>query len=244
MLNEDVLEAQARLSSLGLLAAGTAHELANPLGVVKSGLEYIGKGLAKVRDDSGFSREARSELEEWGKIIAEMKEAVQRMLSITAELRLAVRHDSGIGECDVREVLEKALSLTHNMLKYKAKVEKEFRHSSSVFGDEARMLQVFINLLTNSAQAIPEHGIVRVETDEKDGFVVVRVADNGVGIKEEHIKRLFEPFFTTKPKGEGTGLGLFLVKKIVESFGGDIQIESKVGKGTVVMVRLRASAQH
>jgi len=242
-MNEDVLETQARLSSLGLLAAGTAHELANPLSVVKSGLEYLDKGLERVRADKGLSKGAREELGECHNIVAEMKEAVQRMLSITAELRLAVRQDSKTTECDVRDVVEKALSLTHNMLKYKAKVEKQFKHSSLVFGDESRLLQVFINLLTNSAQAIAENGIVRIESDENEGFVVVKVADNGSGIKEEHMKRLFEPFFTTKPKGEGTGLGLFLVKKIVESYGGDIQIESKVGKGTVVQVRLRAIAR-
>jgi signal transduction histidine kinase len=242
-MNEDVLETQARLSSLGLLAAGTAHELANPLSVVKSGLEYLDKGLERVRADKGLSKEAREELTECHNIVAEMKEAVQRMLSITAELRLAVRQDSKTTECDVRDVVEKALLLTHNILKYKAKVEKQFKHSSLVFGDESRLLQVFINLLTNSAQAIAESGIVRIESDENEGFVVVKVADNGSGIKEEHMKKLFEPFFTTKPKGEGTGLGLFLVKKIVESYGGDIQIESKVGKGTVAQVRLRAIAR-
>ena len=238
-MNEEALEAQARLSSLGILAAGIAHELANPLSVLKSGLEYIQKGLEKIRADKGMCREVEHELAEWGNIISEMRDAVHRMVSITAELRLAVRHDSDVTECDVGQILDKALSLTGNLLKYKAKVEKRFRHSSLVYGNEGRLLQVFINLLTNAAQAIHNKGIVRVETEERDGSVVITVADNGIGIKEEHKKRLFEPFFTTKPKGEGTGLGLFLVKRIVESYGGDIHIESQVGKGTVVKVRLQ-----
>jgi signal transduction histidine kinase len=109
-----------------------------------------------------------------------------------------------------------------------------------VNADAKLLRQVFINLLLNSAEAVDQGGIVRVETDEDSsgGFVQVIIIDNGKGIPKEHLERVFEPFFTTKSAGKGTGLGLSVSLGIVQKHGGTIEIQSEAGKGTTVMVLL------
>jgi len=149
---------------------------------------------------------------------------------------------------DVRPVLESALSVCLNEVRHRARVRRELGEVARVVANEARLGQVFLNLLVNAAQAIPDGQVERHEIAlrtfmDGKGRVVVEVADTGCGIAPEHLERIFDPFFTTKPVGVGTGLGLSICHGVVSALGGEIQVESQLGKGTRVRVVLPAEAQ-
>ncbi len=130
-------------------------------------------------------------------------------------------------------------------IRFRARVVRDYHEVPMVLASESRMAQVFLNLVVNAAQAIPEDSPseneirVRLTTGPK-GEVCAEVTDTGAGIAPEHLPHLFEPFFTTKPQGEGTGLGLFICKSIIESFDGTITVESKPGVGTTFRLLLPA----
>lgn len=240
--DQDVLETQARLAGLGVLAAGIAHELANPLGYLKSNTDFVLARLAQLIGGSqGDSKGGREVLEEIRGILQENVDGIRRMTAISSELRLVSRSTGETRPCDVEEVLERAFLLTHNLLKYKAEVVREFGHPPAVTADEGRLTQVFVNLLANAAQAIEDRGEVRVRTDSVDGMTIIEVIDDGCGIPEGNLPNLFQPFFTTKPPGVGTGLGLWMVRKLVEEFGGVIEACSEGGTGATFTVRLPRS---
>jgi CheY-like chemotaxis protein len=130
-----------------------------------------------------------------------------------------------------------------NEIRHRAAVEKHYAEIPRVRGSESRLGQVFLNLLVNAAQAIPEGNVrgnvIRVRTAMNAlGQVVAEVSDTGTGMSPETLRSLFTPFFTTKPRGEGTGLGLAIVYRIVRDLGGDITVDSEVGRGTTVRVTL------
>jgi len=236
-----LLETQARLTSLGLLAAGVAHELSNPLGYVKSNTDHV-LGLlrdldARVRAGAPADDVARA-IDEARAVLAENVDGVARMVAITSELRRMSRAPGDAKPCDVEDVLRRALVLTNNALKYKADVRTDLGHPPEVMVDEGRLAQVFVNLLANAAQAIEGRGEVRVATCADAGFTVVEISDTGSGITPERMARLFEPFFTTKAAGVGTGLGLWIVRRIVAEAGGSVDCRSVPGEGTTVTIRL------
>jgi signal transduction histidine kinase len=232
------LETQARMSGLGMLVAGVAHELSNPLGYVKSNTEFLQSLVAELLAPGVSPDRVRQGLEEAAGVLAENADGLRRLARITSELKRVARDAGDAASCDLDSVLERALLLTHNLLKYKADVILDLRRPSEVRGDEGRLSQVFVNLLANAAQAIEGHGEIRVATREEDGFAVATVADTGRGIAPEHLGSLFKPFFTTKPPGEGTGLGLWVTRRIVEAAGGTIAVDSEPGRGTTFTVRL------
>ena len=146
---------------------------------------------------------------------------------------------------DVREVLGSALKLVSSQLRHRARVTQDFQDVPPVKACEARLVQVFLNLLVNAAQALPEdraeENEVRITTAlDLDGRVRVEVSDTGAGMRPEVIERVFEPFFTTKPIGMGTGLGLPICRNIVETHGGSISVHSELGKGSTIRITLPA----
>jgi CheY-like chemotaxis protein len=143
-------------------------------------------------------------------------------------------------------VLQSCINMAWNEIRHRARLERDFDRAPAVLGNEARLAQVFVNLLVNAAQAIPEgaaeRNAIRVAARAAgDGLVVVEIRDTGQGIPPENLGRIFEPFYTTKPAGMGTGLGLSICKDIVESLGGRIDVESEPAVGTSVRVLLRAA---
>lgn len=233
-IRQEVLETQARLSALGMLVSGIAHEIANPIGFIKSNLQYALERINKAIGEEGRD----GLLQEIAGILAESLEGIQRVTEITNEVRRVARARSEVAPVDVEEAMEKALLLVHNTLKYKANVVKSYNHPPPVVAEEGPLVQVFVNLLVNAAQAIPERGEITVETRLRDDYVEVSVKDTGCGIPKEVRAHLFEPFFTTKPPGVGTGLGLWMVRRIVEPLGGHIEVESEGGKGATFRVLL------
>ncbi len=234
------LETQGRLAGLGMLAAGIAHEMSNPLGFVKSNVEYARQRVVDLAARAG--PEVSAEIAEVRGVLDETLDGVRRLVAITSELRLVSRSGGEARPCDVESAIERALLLVHNLVKYRARVVREFGHPPEVLADEGRLTQVFVNLLANAAQAIEGEGVITVATRHEDGRVEASVTDTGCGIPPDRMDRLFQPFFTTKPPGVGTGLGLWLVRRTIESFGGGVEVASEVGRGSTFRVILPAAS--
>ncbi|MBI5069233.1 MAG: response regulator [Deltaproteobacteria bacterium] len=227
-----------RMASVGTLAAGVAHELNNPLSYVVANLSFLAEGVgaaaAAGADPAGELRDA----------VREAREGAERMRGIIRDLKTFSRvEDAIIGPVELGPVLESCVSMAWNEIKHRARFVRELGDVPPVRGNEGKLGQVFLNLLVNAAQAIPEARSDRNEIRltarmAEDGRVAVEVRDTGTGIAPENLRRIFDPFFTTKPVGEGTGLGLTICHNIVSAVGGTIQVESAEGKGTTFRVLL------
>jgi PAS domain S-box-containing protein len=222
-----------RMASVGTLAAGVAHEINNPLAYVIANLDYARQELTSP---------AAGELPD---ALKEAREGAERVRIIVRDLKMFSRPDDERMELvDVRRAIDSAATMAWNEIRHRARLVKEYQPVPSVYCNEARLGQVFLNLLVNAAHAIPEGAAdrneihVRTRLDAR-GHIVIEVRDTGAGIPDEFRPRLFEPFFTTKPVGVGTGLGLSICHGIVTSLGGELRFESEVGKGTVFQVVLR-----
>ncbi len=145
---------------------------------------------------------------------------------------------SAVVNVDINQCVESTLLIAHNLLKHKVEVIRDLGELPPVTCAPSQINQVLLNLVSNAAQAIEEHGRIRISTVCHGGFVHVLVKDDGKGIRAENLERIFDPFFTTKPVGEGTGLGLSISYKIVRDHGGHIRVKSKPGKGTAFCVSL------
>ena len=231
------LMAADRMASMGLLAAGVAHEINTPLAVIAANLAHL--EAASLKPASGASDKAADELAE---ALDDAIEATRRVREIVSDLRLFSRGDDDRRKAvSVRDALESALRLAWNEIRHRARLDCEFGPVPDVLASESRLGQVFLNLLTNAAHAIPEGKleanqiIVRAGTDAS-GWAMVEVQDSGSGIAPAQRERVFDPFFTTKPVGVGTGLGLAICRRIVGDIGGRIEITSEPGKGSCFRV--------
>ncbi|MFL5272914.1 MAG: PocR ligand-binding domain-containing protein [Anaeromyxobacteraceae bacterium] len=244
----DVKQAQARLmqadrlASVGMLAAGVAHEINNPLTYVIGSLDFLHEQFATLART--FPEVDVGELHD---ALTAAREGAQRVKHVVQDLKTFSRaDDKHRARVDLRGVLESSINMAFNEIKFRARLVKEYGKAPPVLANEARLGQVFLNLLVNAAQAIPEAHVdeneIRITTraDER-GRAVVEVRDSGSGIPPEAVARMFEPFFTTKPKGVGTGLGLSICRNIVTALGGEISVESAPRQGTVVRVVLPAA---
>jgi two-component system, NtrC family, sensor kinase len=263
-LNSQMLQGQ-KLQAIGQLSAGIAHEINTPVGYILSNLttmrEYVDDLVRLVRAGSEAAArlqagatpaEAFAELEavkrdvdfdfiveDFASAAKDSKQGAERIRDIVKSLREFAHVDEGkIQPTDLARCLEDALKISWNELKYKTEVERDFQTLPPVPCSPQRMEQVFVNLLVNAGQAIPKKGVIRLSTRLEGEHAVVRIADTGVGMTPEVMKRIFEPFFTTKPVGAGTGLGLHVAYRIVDGLGGRIDVRSEPGRGTEFAVRL------
>ena len=237
------LQVADRMASMGTLAAGVAHEINNPLTFIMGNLNYL---ASELEDLAGPRPSPR--MEELGVTIQEALEGSSRVRDIVKELRTFARgtDEQDIGPVDVAKVMESTLSMAKNHIKHKCRVSKDYQPVASVHGDPGKLGQVFLNLVVNAAQALPDGRIdehwIRVGIEQSDELVVVRVQDTGPGIPADLQARIFDPFYTTKPVGEGTGLGLAICHSIVNQMGGEISLESELGRGTTFTVKLPAAS--
>jgi two-component system cell cycle sensor histidine kinase/response regulator CckA len=232
-----------RLSSMGRLAAVVAHEVNNPLAYVVANLDQLAGRLealaAELRDER---------IAELGTIARDTHEGTQRVHGIVRDLKSFSRAEAAEAQVvDVRRVVGTAARMVRNELRHRARLVEELGDVPPVLADEARLVQVFLNLLVNAAEALPDGGDGRHEvgvrtTTARDGRVVVEVWDTGLGIPPERLGRIFDPFYTTKPIGVGTGLGLAIVHAIVTGLEGRIEVESAPGKGSLFRVVLPPAA--
>jgi signal transduction histidine kinase len=169
--------------------------------------------------------------------VADIRDGLSRMDAIVRGVRAFSREGGATDSVtDVNQAIRSALALAQASLQARASVEVVGSPVRAVRGHQVQIGQVFLNLLVNAAQALPEQrpgNAVRVEVKERDdGHVEVAIEDNGHGIAPADLPRIFDPFFTTKPAGEGTGLGLYVSRCIVEECGGRIEVDSRPGEGT------------
>ena len=228
---EGQLMAADRMVSIGTLAAGVAHEINNPL-------SYVVANLALLADELGTSGSETAE------ILAAARDGAERVRQIVRDLKTFSRAEESVqGDIDIHRVLDAVANLSWNEIRHRARLVKDYGQSLPlVRGNEGRLGQVFLNLVVNAAQAMPEGAAsrneIRLRTRSEGGRFIVKVRDTGAGIEAKHQQHLFDPFFTTKPVGVGTGLGLFICKNIVTSMGGTISVQSEMGKGTTFTVTL------
>ncbi len=222
---EEQLRRADRLSALGELSAGMAHEIRNPLGSIK--------GAVEILKDAYRPDEAKYEF------IQILQKETDRLNHIVQEfLGFARPKQPELQYTDLNEAIESVLTLTaQEAKKARVKVEKKLDPSIGRRNLDAGLLkQAFLNLILNAIQAMPSGGVLTVESDLSEDAVVVKIADTGIGISDENRKKLFSPFFTTKK--DGTGLGLAITYRIVQNHRGTIDVKSKPGKGAAFSVKI------
>ena len=238
------LAISARLAAVGELAAGIAHEINNPLAFVRANLSQLESRWKDLQPlvEAADEPELRERLGDCDELIEESLEGVDRAAETVRVVRNFAHAGSSERElCDLHPLLDEVLKVASTQLLGRVNVIREFDGSlRSVMGSPQQLKQVFLNLVVNAAQSVGPDGTVLVATRREDSAAVVSIADDGCGIPREHLDRLFDPFFTTKPVGEGTGLGLGISHQIVTRHGGEIEVESEEGRGTVFRVRLPA----
>ncbi len=233
-----------RMASLGTLAAGVVHEINNPLTYVLLHLNHALRTLPGLVTEPN-----QRKVEQLIALLTSAREGAERIREITRGIRSFSRvEERPRTTLDVREPLDAALQLIANDLRHRAQVVRIDRGTPFVAADEGRLAQVFLNLLTNAVQALPEatahaHEIRVTSFTDEAGRAVIEIRDTGHGIPPHLLNHIFEPFFTTKPVGQGTGLGLSISHGIVRSLGGEIRVESEVGRGTTFRVVLPAATR-
>ena len=229
-----------RLASVGVLAAGVAHEINNPLVYILNNVSYA---LAALPEEFGELRSA----------LREARSGAERVRDIVKDLKTFARSDERMGPVDVTALLDSALKVAHNEFKFRAHLVRDYEANLPLVEANSRLGQVFLNLVLNAAHSIregdPEHNSITLSARLHDERVVVSIADTGSGIAADKIKKIFDPFFTTKPIGMGTGLGLSICRNITTSLGGEIHVQSEEGMGSTFSVYLpaldrRVSHQH
>jgi len=258
-----------KMASLGQMVAGLAHEVNTPLGFVKNNIQVTERNHAIISDaldaymklgdtiESGelehlekvlLNAKAAAEkirtfdlISKTKKILASSVVGAERIQELISNLKNFSRLDeTSVKNADINAGIDSALMIAENVIKQKADVVKHYAPSVTAECYPAQLNQVFLNLLTNAAQAIPDgtRGTITITTRLENNNVILNFADTGKGIAPENLKKIFEPFFTTKPIGQGTGLGLSIVYKIIERHQGSIDVKSDVGKGTEFEIRI------
>jgi PAS domain S-box-containing protein len=237
---QDSLAAVDRLTSVGTLAAGVTHEINNPLAYVSSNLAFLADELRELTPR--LPEALHSSLEDMTSAVADARQGTDRIRRIVLDLKAFSRADlDRIDTVDVAATVEMAINLAASALGGQATVERQLGVAPAVQANPGRLAQVIVNLLVNAVQSLAAQGprVVRVVTrTDAPGRAVIEVHDSGLGMPEEVRSRIFEPFFTTKPIGVGTGLGLSVCHGIITAMGGEIEVESQPGRGSVFRVLL------
>jgi signal transduction histidine kinase len=256
-LQAQMLHAE-KMASLGLMAAGVAHELNNPAGFIYSNIDVLRLYVERLErclfaydrltlPPSDAARIARLKTEidydrvvaELGSVLSDCYLGAERIKDVVQNLRLFSRLDEAeVKEIDLHEGIEATVRLlAHYFKSGHIALERDFGELPRVNCYAAQLNQVWMNLLINAVQAIGNaDGRVGIRTRHVDNVVRVEISDTGGGISADHLKSIFDPFFTTKPVGEGTGLGLAIVHGIVRQHGGDITVGSVAGAGTTFTI--------
>jgi two-component system NtrC family sensor kinase len=221
-----ILVQTEKLASLGQLAAGIAHEINNPLANASLGIQMLRNKLGSNTEQATSER------------IDAVEKNINRAAVIAYELLLFTRErEAEFLSLNINEVITDALTQMKHKLR-SVVIERDLAQLPDIMGDRGKLEQVFINILSNALESMPEGGRISISTVLREGMVEASVADTGTGIASENLSRVFEPFFTTKEIGLGTGLGLSISYGIIKQHQGSINISSIVGQGTTVTVKI------
>src|SRR5579871_1788702 len=257
-----------KMASLGQMVAGVAHEINTPLGYVKNNMEMMEMFFGNTHEllkscdslvDSllsplvteqelqaklaglGALKEglSTSQADELQRLFADTHFGIDRISEIVLNLKNFSRLDrSMVGDVDINECLESSLLLARNVLKHKVEVVRQYGQIPRISCMPSQLNQVFLNLLTNAAQAIEEQGRILVKSEVDGQWLRITIQDTGKGIPAEVLPKIFDPFFTTKAVGQGTGLGLSISYDIIKQHGGEIRVTSQPGKGARFTIQL------
>jgi signal transduction histidine kinase/ligand-binding sensor domain-containing protein len=220
-----------KMASLGILSAGIAHEVNNPLNFIKGG--YIGLY-------SYITENMPEHTENISPFLNAINTGVDRAANIVKSLGAYSRKDDlNRSNCSIDTIIDHCLIMLNSRLNDKVEIVRDYSSAYYKFeGNEGKLHQVFLNILTNSEQSIEEKGKIHIKTEVIKNDVVIRITDTGCGISPENLNKIFEPFYTSKDPGKGTGLGLSITHKIIIEHNGHIDYESKLGVGTTVTIKL------
>lgn len=256
--NTEIRDAQskfvhtAKMASLGQLVAGVAHELNNPIGFIHSNMGHLkdySKKLINIikalEEKPGRVKEIREEnnfdyiVKDMPKLIKSCEEGTRRTRNIVLGLRNFSRlEEAKLKEVDIHEGIENTLNLLTGELKNRVEVKKSFGKVPNIQCYPSQLNQVFMNVLSNAAQAIDGDGTIEIKTKRVKNNLEITIKDSGRGMSPTTMEKIFDPFFTTKALGVGTGLGLSISYGIIQKHGGDILVKSQVGKGTQLTIVL------
>ncbi|WP_066632489.1 PAS domain-containing sensor histidine kinase [Labilibacter marinus] len=220
-----------KMASLGILTAGVAHEINNPLNYIMGG--YL--GISKYYNDVGEINK-----QEVPFLLESIKEGLDRANTIVKSLNQFSRANKDINEiCDLNGIINNCIFMISNNIKHRIVINKNYDEDKLfVKGNAGELHQVFINVLTNAYQSIKDKGEISILTKVSEGRAVVQISDDGCGISAGNLKHVTDPFFTTKPPGVGTGLGLSITHSILSKHKGTIEFNSKENQGTIAKILL------
>ncbi|MCA9675217.1 MAG: HAMP domain-containing protein [Kofleriaceae bacterium] len=228
-----------KMASIGQLVAGIAHEINNPVNAIVNTVGPLEEAIGDIdSDDDARRQEAAGDIREMVRVV---QRGAQRTKAIVQALHNYSRtDDENLVDFDLNRSLDDSLELLRHLLKQHVTVQRRYGEVGRIRGHAGQINQVFMNLLTNAAQAVAsrDDAVITIDTAGEGDHVVVTIGDNGAGIPPDVLPRIFDPFFTTKEVGEGTGLGLSIVHELVERHGGTIDVHSDLGVGTTFTVQL------
>ncbi len=232
---EEVLQSK-KLAAIGTFSSGIAHELNNPLNNIS------------LSTDTLLEEFDSMDKEEIKEILEDIMNQTERASKIVRNLLEFSREKApSISLLRIKDVIDSTAALLENELKIKG-VHLETcvgENLPKILGDSHKLQQVFLNLFLNAIQAMPDGGLIHVDTrEEPKGFIRIDVSDSGTGIPQDKIDKIFDPFFTTKPVGKGTGLGLSIVYSIIKKHGGHLEVKSKPGVGTTFSIFLPIASEN
>jgi signal transduction histidine kinase len=252
-LNQQLVNAE-KLASIGQLSAGIAHEINNPVGYIRSNLDMLAdyikpliSYLAIVNTaEQKESAKALYQEEDLDYILNDIEPLIASSLEGTIRISKIIKDLGNYAHVGNKEpeliiidkLLEQSLALAANELKYKVEIVKCLDANVNIMGFPQKLLQVFINMLVNASHAITSNGRISIRSCIEHDEINISFEDNGSGISATHLKNIFDPFFTTKPVGKGTGLGLHIVRSIIDDHNGRIDVSSIIGKGSTFNIYL------
>ncbi|OHE67607.1 MAG: hypothetical protein A2Z99_13485 [Treponema sp. GWB1_62_6] len=222
---------QEKMASVGQLAAGVAHEINNPLAFMISNINYLHTAF-------GALAKGQPQETEVNEIFKETLIGATRIKTIISELMTFSRSSNENESVNVNQSLKNILNIIHNQIRHRIVIKTDLGDVPPLDANPSQLNQVFMNLLLNAMQAIPETGEIFISTWVETGQVHVRFADTGIGIAPENLGRIFEPFFSTKVVGQGQGLGLSVAYEIIKNHGGSIDVQSEPGQGATFTIRI------